>query len=170
MKPALLVIDVQNAFMPYMAEDDRKIAPLMINWAIDSFRRRGLPIFAIYHSDLATGPAAGTEAFSYDPSILIGANDAQIVKNFPNSFKSTELRERLQEVGCDTLFLCGLSATGCVIATYFGAKDLGYQTILLREALLSRNAGQTDSIESIFDTINLNTLQVMLDSAQTAGK
>ncbi|MBM4117652.1 hypothetical protein FJ251_07875 [bacterium] len=34
MQPALLVIDVQNAFLPYMAEQDKRIAPLTVNGAI----------------------------------------------------------------------------------------------------------------------------------------
>src|SRR5271157_2041043 len=103
MKPALLVIDVQNAFLPYMAEEHRKIAPLFINLAIDLFREHSLPVFSIYHTDLTRGPSPDSEGFAYDPAIKITANDIQIIKNYPNSFKNTKLEGFLRDAGCDSV-------------------------------------------------------------------
>ena len=40
MKPALLVIDVQNEFLPMMSDADKKLAPMMINGAIWLFANR----------------------------------------------------------------------------------------------------------------------------------
>ena len=40
-KPALLVIDVQNIWLPRMAEEDRRSAPQKINEAISLFREFG---------------------------------------------------------------------------------------------------------------------------------
>ena len=169
MKPALLVIDVQNAFLPYMAEDNRKIAPLIINLAIDLFREHGLSVYRIYHTDPLRGPSSDSELFSYDPAIKIKAEDIQIIKNYPNSFKNTSLNELLHNAGCDTVFLCGLSSTGCVLASYFGAKDLGFKTFLIRDALLGPRAACTDCIEDICDSINVNVLQSILESLNQAA-
>ena len=62
MKPALLVIDIQNEYLPYMSEDEKKFAMLVINGAIWFFRENNLPIIRVYHSDLNWGPKEGTES------------------------------------------------------------------------------------------------------------
>src|SRR5271157_646437 len=103
MKPALLVIDVQNAFLPFMAEEHRKIAPLIINLAIDLFRGRSLPVYSIYHTDPLRGPSPDSQEFAYDPAVKITANDIQIIKNYPNSFKNTPLEGFLRDAGCDSV-------------------------------------------------------------------
>jgi nicotinamidase-related amidase len=169
MKPALLVIDVQKAFLPYMAEDHRKIAPLLINFAIDLFRERGLPVFAIYHTDRLRGPSPDSEGFAYDPAVKTAANDIQIVKNHPNSFNHTPLEKLLRDAGRDTLFLCGLSSTGCVLASYFGAKDLGFKTFLIKDALLGPRVSYTDCIEDICDSVNVSVLQSILEGLNQAA-
>jgi nicotinamidase-related amidase len=166
MKPALLVVDLQNEFLPYMAEEGRKIALLMVNVAIDLFRGHGLPVYCIYHTDPMRGPASGSEGFSYDPSIRTTPDDIRIVKNYPNAFKNTQLKKLLHDTGNDTLFLCGLSSTGCVLASYFGAKDLDFRTFLIRDALLGPDAAHTACIEDICDSVNLNVLQVMLEGVK----
>lgn len=43
-KPALLLIDVQNEWMPRMSEEDRGSAPEIINEAIALFREFGYPV------------------------------------------------------------------------------------------------------------------------------
>jgi nicotinamidase-related amidase len=169
MKPALLVIDVQNAFLPYMAEDHRKIAPLIINMAIGLFRRHGLPVYSIFHTDPLRGPSPDSEGFSYDPAIKITADDVRVIKNYPNSFKDTPLKGLLHDAGCDTVFLCGLSSTGCVLASYFGAKDLGFKTFLIRDALLGPKVAHTDCIEDICDSVNVNVLQSILEGLNQAS-
>ncbi|MGO9638231.1 MAG: cysteine hydrolase family protein [Terracidiphilus sp.] len=169
MKPALLVIDVQNAFLPYMAEEHRKIAPLIINMAIDLFRSHGLPVYSIYHTDPIRGPSPDSEGFAYDHAIKITSDDILIVKNFPNSFKNTPLEGLLRESGCDSIFLCGLSSTGCVLATYYGAKDLGFKTMLIKDALLGPRVEYTDCIEDFCDSVNVNVLQSILEGLNQAA-
>ena len=55
-KPALLVIDIQNEFLKYMSEDDKKMGMEVINGAIYMFRQHNLPIIRVYH----TNPSLGT--------------------------------------------------------------------------------------------------------------
>ncbi len=164
MKPALLIIDVQNQFLPYMAEQDKRIAPELINMAIAMFRERGAPVFRIYHTSSANGPQPGTPGFEYLDSLKVEPEDRQIVKNYPNSFKKTGLETRLRELGCDTLFLCGLSATGCVVATYFGAKELDFAAFLIKGTLISHNSALTDAVGEICDSVPLTALHLMLAS------
>ncbi|MDX9694509.1 MAG: hypothetical protein RBT49_01845 [Bacteroidales bacterium] len=51
LKPALLVIDVQNAFVPMMDQSDKDRAFQMINGVIWVFENSELPIIRIYHQD-----------------------------------------------------------------------------------------------------------------------
>jgi nicotinamidase-related amidase len=166
LKPALLVIDVQNEFTPYMSELDVKQAPNMINAAIWLFREHGLPVIRVYHADLKWGPAPDSPGFQFLPSITVKDEDPKIVKNYPSAFKKTDLDKLLREKGCNTLFLCGLSATGCVLATYHGAQDLDYKVFMVKDALISPDATHTNVVEDFCDTVNFTALQVMLESIQ----
>ncbi|MFH1143411.1 MAG: isochorismatase family protein [Candidatus Eisenbacteria bacterium] len=70
----------------------------------------------------------------------------------------------LREKGCNAVFLCGLSSTGCVLATYHGAQDLDYKVFMVKDALIGPDAAQTDMIEDICDSVGFTALQVMLDN------
>lgn len=68
-KPALVVIDIQNDFMSYVPEDEAKLGLEMINAAIWIFRENGLPIVRVYHTDPKWGPAPDSEGFQFPESI-----------------------------------------------------------------------------------------------------
>lgn len=165
-KPALLVIDIQNAFLPYMDERDKKMAMEGINYYIGLFRASGFPIIRVYHTDLKTGPKPDSEAFAYPKTAAILPEDGKIIKNYPSAFKKTELDKLLKAKGCNTLFLCGLSATGCVLATYHGAMDLDYGVFMLKDALISHDAALTKAVQEICRTIDYSALQLLLECAR----
>jgi len=149
LKPVLLVIDVQNIWMPKMAEEDRGKAPEKINEAIALFRELGLPVIRVYHSDPESGPEPDTEPFRFSDSIAVTDDDPMIIKSYPSSFTETDLERILREDDRNLVFLCGLSATGCVLATYFGAQDRGFMVSMVEGALLSHDASYTKVIEDI---------------------
>jgi nicotinamidase-related amidase len=164
MKPALVVMDIQNQFLPMMSEQDRPLR--MINYAITLFRQQGYPVIRVYHTDPTYGPKPDTEAFQFPSSVIIKDDDPKIVKNYPSAFKKTELDKVLRQKGCNTVFLCGLSAVGCVLATYFGALDLDYDVFLIEGTLMSHNSQYTQWVETIFHTVDFHALQVMLQNAR----
>jgi nicotinamidase-related amidase len=165
MRPALLVIDIQNAFLPQMAETDKNIGMYMINAAIELFRSKGFPVIRIYHTDPGYGPAQGSPEFEFPSSALIKPEDPMIVKNYPNGFKKTLLDKLLKEKGVNTVFLCGLSAVGCVLATYHGALDLDYDAFMVKSALLSHDAALTKSVQEICETVSYEAVRLMLENA-----
>ncbi len=165
LRPALLVIDVQKAFLPYMSEQDQKTAPMMINGAIGLFRAHGFPVIRVYHTDPQWGPPPDSDAFQFSDAIQVKPEDTQVIKNYPSSFRKTDLERILREKGCNTLFLCGLSATGCVLATYHGAAERDFNVFMLKGALISPNTAHTEMIESISETLTYEGLRVLLDSA-----
>lgn len=159
MKPVLVVVDVQNIWLPRMAEEDRKSAPQKINDVIALFREFGHPVIRVYHSDPRRGPKPDTEPFEFPETIAVTDDDVRIVKDHPSSFTKTELDQILKEGDRNTLFLCGLSATGCVLATYFGALDRDYMVFLVEDALLSHNASYTSSVEEIFHSMTIDEIR-----------
>lgn len=165
-KPALLVIDIQNAYLPRMDEKDVKSGMEMINYYIGLFRANGFPVIRVYHTDLKNGPKPDSEEFQFPKTVAILDDDARIVKNYPSAFKKTDLDKMLKAKGCDTLFLCGLSAVGCVISTYYGARDLDYDAFMLKNALISHDADLTKAVQEICKTIDYYPLKLVLESVR----
>jgi nicotinamidase-related amidase len=160
--PALLVIDTQNAFLPYMDEQDKKMGLMMVNYYIALFRANGFPVIRVYHSDPQGGPKTGTEPFEFAKEIAVTKDDAMVVKNFPNAFKKTDLDKILKEKGCNTIFLCGLSAVGCVLETYFGGSNLDYEVFMLKDGLISHDHSLTRAVQEICKTIDYYALELLL--------
>ena len=169
MKPALLVIDVQNAYLPMMDADGLESALSTINRVIELFRQRDLPIIRIYHTDATRGPHPGTEPFAFPSTVRIGPHDPMVVKTYSDGFNKTDLHTLLTDGGCDTVFLCGLSAVGCAFATYIGAQDRDYRAFFVRDALLSHDAVLTRGIENTHGALTLATVEALLDSAEGTG-
>ena len=162
-KPVLLVIDVQNAWWQMMDAEDRKSAPAEINAAIALFRELGHPVIGVYHTDPERGPEPGTDGFEFDESIATTDGDRRIVKNHPSSFVKTELEKILRESDCNVVFLCGLSATGCVLATYFGAMEREFTPVMVKGALISPSAKHTKMIEEICQSLSVEETKKILE-------
>ena len=163
-RPALLVIDIQNQFLDGMAEKD--MALKYINGLIWMFRENGFPIIRIYHTDPKWGPNPDSKEFQFPESVNIRDDDPKIVKHYSSAFKKTELDQTLKNLNCNTLFLCGLSATACVLATYHCAQDLDYNVFIVRDAIMSPNARHTDFVEEVFNTVPWEAVRVMLESVK----
>ena len=164
--PALILIDVQNQYLPYMAEKSSKLTFDTINGAIALFRQYDYPVIRVYHTDPQFGPSPDTDEFQFDPAFHVEPSDPKFVKNFPNAFKKTDLDKFLREKECDTLFLCGLSAVGCVLATYYSAFDLDYNVFMLKNGIMSHNSSFTKFAEDAMETVSYNTLNFILTSRQ----
>lgn len=162
-KPVLLVVDVQNIWMPLMAEEDRMSAPERINESIAMFREFGYPVIRVYHTDPKRGPEPDTQPFEFPDSIAVTKDDPKVIKNHSSAFVKTDLDEILREGGHNAVFLCGLSATGCVLATYFGASEREYMAFMVEGALLSGNASHTKTIEDICYSVSPEELRDLLE-------
>jgi nicotinamidase-related amidase len=171
MRPALLVIDVQNAWLDSSEGLKKSLEARIdeINQAIAIFRARNLPIIVIYHTDKGVGPEPGTKAFEFHPGIKIEPRDTKVIKNYPNAFNRTELESLLRERGCDTVLLAGLSATGCVLATYIGALDRDLSPYLVKDAVAASREDLVRFAEEIFDCLSLRAIgQLTQGSAERA--
>ena len=138
----------------------------MINYYIELFRANGFPVIRVYHTDPQRGPKPGSEEFEFPKTVAVKPDDPKIIKNYASAFKKTELDKLLKAKGCNTLFLCGLSAVGCVLATYHGAMDLDYDVFMLKDALISHDAALTKAVQEICKTIDYYALKLVLESVR----
>jgi nicotinamidase-related amidase len=165
-KPALVVIDIQNAFLPMMDEKDKKTGMEYINYLITLFRASGYPVIRVYHTSKEYGVIPDTEPFEFPTTVKIKPDDPKVIKTYPDGFNKTDLDKVIKETGSNTLFLCGLSAVGCVLATYIGAQNHDYKAYLCKNALISHNAAYTDTIEEIFEAVSFEAVQMILQATR----
>jgi nicotinamidase-related amidase len=163
-KPALLVIDIQNAFLPRMSAD-KEMAMEYINALIDLFRKYGYPVIRIYHTSEEYGVTPGTEGFEYPGTVKILPTDPKVLKTYGDGFNKTDLDKVIKATGSNTLFLCGLSATGCVLATWIGAQDYDYRAFMVKSAIISPDAGYTKNVEQMFDAVTYDMVQLIVENA-----
>jgi nicotinamidase-related amidase len=136
-----------------------------INSYIELFRSHGYPVIRVYHFSEKYGPKKGTEQFEFPTSVLIKSDDPKVIKTYPDGFNKTDLDKVIKEKGCNTLFLCGLSATGCVLATWIGAQNYDYNAFLIKDAIMSPNSEYTNNIEEMFDAVGYEVLNLLLENS-----
>jgi nicotinamidase-related amidase len=148
---ALVLIDLQNDYFPggRMALDGAPEAAAKAAQALAAFRARRLPVFHVRHLSLRPGATfflPGTEGAEIHAGVAPQAGEAVVEKHFPNSFRDTDLRARLEAAGVRRLVVAGMMTHMCVDASVRQAADLGFQVSLLADACATRAqafAGET---------------------------
>lgn len=165
-KPALLVIDIQNVYLGMVPEREKAVSMYYINALIKLFRSNGCPVIRVYHHSMEYGPHPGTEQFEFPTSVLIQPEDTKVIKTYPDGFNKTDLDKVLREKGCNTLFLCGLSAVGCVLSTWNGAKNYDYKAFLVKDAMMSHNSDYTNNVEEMFDAVGYDIVELIVKNSK----
>lgn len=157
MKPALLVVDIQNAWLSNSAELKESVEKRLdvINRAIEWFRNNRHPIVAVYHESRDQQVIPGTDAFEFTPAVGIRRNDIRVTKHYPNSFNKTGLDLTLRRMGCETVLIAGLSASGCALATFFGAEDCDFRSYIVKGGVASHDEGHVRFAEEICETLGV---------------
>ncbi|HNW90331.1 MAG TPA: isochorismatase family protein, partial [Bacteroidales bacterium] len=152
-------------YLQMVPEREKEVALYYINGLIELFRKHGYPVIRIYHHDKESGPAPGTELFEFPASVLIKMDDPKIIKTYGDGFNKTDLDKVIKEQGSNTLFLCGLSAVGCVLATWIGAQNHDYKAFMVKDAIMSHNSDYTNNVEDMFDAVSYDVVKLILESA-----
>lgn len=162
MKPALLIIDVQNEFLKISptCSSSLKSAIEYINAAIAIFRKKNLPVVVI--QDKIEGLATSSPGFDVPESLKLERQDIRIVKTYSNSFRKTGLAEKLRELKVDTIIVTGFCAEFCVLSTYICAQDFDLIPIVLKGSLASDNAEHIRFVEEITETVSIGALNALL--------
>lgn len=163
MKPALFVQDIQNIWLydPDSNQELRKSVESrlgVINEAIAWFRRNKLPIIVGYTEDKEQGLLPGTKRFEVPDTVMINETDFKVTKRHANAFANPELGALLRKEGCDVIVIVGLSASGCVLATFFSAYDWDVRPYVLQGGIASHNEEHVRFAEDICDTVSLQAL------------
>ena len=166
MKTALLLIDIQNDYftggkMELVGSIQAAAATARL---LAACRKQCWPLYHIQH--ISTSPdatfflsgTAGSEIYS-GVSPLPG--EPVMVKQFPNSFRETDLLERLRDDGVDTLLICGMMSHMCVDATVRAAFDFGFSCIVIHDACATR--------QLTFDGVTVPAAQVQASFMAALG-
>jgi nicotinamidase-related amidase len=135
MNIALLVIDVQKAFLKKQ-EGTENYESIMehINATSSLFRKTGHPVFII--RDIEDG---NDEDHRIVKDLMTGSGDREVLKMYSNSFWKTNLEDQLKEKKIDFLVLCGNAAEYCVLATFNGAIERGFQAVMLQNGVFAQH-------------------------------
>jgi nicotinamidase-related amidase len=140
----LVLIDIQNDYFPggKMELCQMEEASANAYRILSHFRDQNLPLVHVQHLSTKAGASFFIpETFGAEiHSSVFPQNDEPIVqKNFPNSFRNTNLLELLKNKGIDELVICGAMTHMCVDTTTRSASDLGYPVTLIHDACATRD-------------------------------
>ncbi len=171
---ALLVVDVQNDFLPGGAlgitGGDAIVAP--INRMLAAWRKRGLPVFlsrdwhpAGHCSFTAQGGpwpehcVAGTRGAEFAAALAITPDDVVISKatradkDAYSALDGTPLAEALRARGVRRLFIAGLATDYCVRATGRDARAAALDVVILADAVCAVDVQPGDGDRALAELV-----------------
>jgi nicotinamidase/pyrazinamidase len=178
---ALIVVDVQNDFLPggALAVPEGDAVVPVLNTALARFAALGLPVFATrdWHPPdhcsfqarggpwpphcLAGTPGAGFAAnLALPPAAYIISKATTAERDAYSGFEGTDLDVRLRQLGVRRVFVGGLATDYCVLNTVRDALRLGYATVLLRDAIRAVDVEPGDGERAIAEMQRLGAIAV----------
>jgi len=139
MSTALLLIDIQMDYFPGGRMElvgSIKAAGAAAR-LLAAFRKSSWPIYHIQH--ISAQPSAtfflpGTTGIEIHPLVTPLPDEPVVIKHYPNSFRETDLLDRLKTNGITQLLFCGMMTSMCVDATVRAAFDLGFTSTIAQDA------------------------------------
>lgn len=186
---ALLIVDLQSDFLSggslAVPQGDQVIP--VLNGYLAAFQQAGLPVLATrdwHPSDHCSfrpqgGPwpphcVAGSAGADFAPRLKLPVDVIVISKatdrqrDAYSGFEGTELDHLLREAGVARLFIGGLATDYCVLNTVRDALRLGYQTVLLQDAVRAVDVRPGDGERALADMLNQGALAVTLNQIRAA--
>ncbi len=162
---ALIVVDVQNDFLPggsLAVPDGDAVVPVLNRYAA-AFAAGRFPVYATrdwhpsnHRSFKAQGGpwpphcVADTNGAAFAPGLKLPAQTTVISKattadkDAYSGFEGTDLDARLRAQGVKRVFVGGLATDYCVLNTVRDARKLGYDVMLLTDAIRAVNVKPDD--------------------------
>lgn len=147
----LLLIDIQNDYFPGGKMELNNMDAAAVNAALllSLFRNRNWPVVHVQH--LSTRPNASffvpeSKGAEIHSSVIPMNEEPVVLKNFPNSFRQTNLHEILKSKNAEELVICGAMSHMCIDTTTRAACDMGFPVTLIHNACATRDLsfnGQT---------------------------
>ncbi|MDA8373422.1 MAG: isochorismatase family protein [Actinomycetota bacterium] len=156
-RPALIVIDMMRAYFvegsPFCLPSTGSVESA--GRVLDAARKAQVPVF---HTRVMFGPDAvdggvfvrkvpalrmligETGLGQLMPQVAPKGHEVVIVKQYASAFFGTTLQPTLTSMGVDTLFIAGVSTSGCVRATAVDAVQYGFAPFVIRDAVGDRGS------------------------------
>ena len=143
-KKALIIIDIQNDYFEGGANPLAGSIEASINakTLLKDFREKSLPVIHIQHFSARAGSTffiPNTKGVEIHENVMPACGEKVIVKNYPNSFRKTDLLDYLTSNNITDLVICGMMTHMCVDATTRAAKDFGFTCVVIGDACATRN-------------------------------
>lgn len=159
MKPALLLVDLQNDYL--CAARLQPKSGLVIEAAsrlLDGTRRAGIPVIHIWTSvareDDRRMPhwkrtdkwicVQGTDGHETPPALRPQPDEPIIHKTYFSGFHTGELQPLLVKLGCDTALIAGLYEHACIRTTAIDAYQSGLDVWIASDAVASDDPAHAD--------------------------
>ncbi|MDR1739852.1 MAG: cysteine hydrolase [Bacteroidales bacterium] len=143
-KKALMIIDIQNDYFEGGANPLTGSLEASINakTLLKDFREKSLPVIHIRHFSTRAGSAffiPDTQGVEIHENVRPVSGEKVIAKNFPNSFRETDLSDHLKSNHITDLVICGMMTHMCVDATTRAAKDFGFICEVIGDACATKD-------------------------------
>lgn len=143
-KRAFVVVDIQNEYFPQGKFPLVGIEQAAANAAtvIAAARQKGDVVIHIRHEmPIPDAPifVPGTDGVQINVAVTPTEGEPVIVKNYPNSFRETSLKQMLDEKGVQEVVVVGAMSHMCVDATVRASVDFGYTTTTIHDACATRD-------------------------------
>jgi nicotinamidase-related amidase len=165
MKPALLVLDMQERFRESADPEAAKSwddAIEAINAAIGAFEKLRLPVYCVEHEDPNTDLLPGSCGFDTDRRIRLRPDVPRMRKRKSSAFAGTDLGERMTSAGADTLIVSGYCAEWCVLTTLRASESEGFRAIALADGIASAHPERVPFVLEINASIDSGALASIL--------
>ncbi|WP_152393587.1 cysteine hydrolase family protein [Paenibacillus guangzhouensis] len=135
-KIALLVVDMQRLFLEdHMEKFEVARACEYINHVADQLRTNGHCV--VHVQDVEDAREDNAAQLDFIPEVHVEANDLHVKKMHSNAFWQTELEQMIRDQGVGMVIVSGFSADQCVLFTYNGAIERGFNTVMLEKGIVS---------------------------------
>lgn len=156
MTTGLLMVDIQNDYFPggNMELDSMESAAETAAGVLHGFRGREQPVYHVQHLSVRPGATffvPGTEGVEIHSRVVPLGAEPVIQKNFPNSFRGTDLLERLHGDSVERLVICGAMSHMCIDATTRAAFDHGFDCTVVSDACATRDLRFGDRVVAARD-------------------
>jgi len=143
-KRAVVVVDLQNEYLPTGKLPLVGIDQALGNAArvISAARSKGDLVVHVRHEFVQPDIpffVPGTDGVRIHQSVTPLEGEQVIVKNSPNSFLNTNLKQVLDAQGTEEVTIIGAMSHMCVDATTRAASDFGYKTTVVDDACATRD-------------------------------
>ncbi|RED66136.1 cysteine hydrolase family protein [Cohnella lupini] len=156
MKIGFLVIDMQAIHLEDIEKKIISRACEYINYVSDLIRESNHVV--IHIQDIEGMTESNKDLYDTIPDIHIRDKDLTLTKENSNAFWKTELEQILINQGIECIIIAGNAAEHCVLFTYNGAIERGFNAVILQNGILST---KNDAITSTYRDRNIISYPVI---------